>query len=361
MPAEVEKGEYDIATTGWTTVTGNPDYAVMSIFHTNGDYNDNGLSDSELDKHLEVGRSVKIGSDEFIDAYYQVEEILNDNAYIVPLTYDIRSYAFSDDIELGTISTFKSRSMKLEDYSYTSESNRDNEIDPLILSHITINLTSLDPMKANDGTVFNLNTNQYARLLNLGEKDSIETGLAIAYESKDQQNFYFALRDDAYFSNGEKITADDVIFSLERASNKDEAGNRVYSIQGNIDTIKAISNSDIPSDIYDSLKGQADIDKDTTEFIQITTKEPYGQLYNMLTHTSGGIVSKKAVEEVGSDYGTVNNLDSLVVSGPYIITSVDETTNEIKLVRNEYWGPGSSFPHPPEKNYWTSFMRGTQE
>ncbi len=334
--AELNKNEYDIATTGWTTVTGNPDYAVMSLFHSDGDFNNNGLNDKELNLNLEVGRSSETGSENFINAYYEVERILNENAYIVPMTYSLRNYAISKDLDENTIDVYKSRSMKLEDFYYSEESQRDNETDPVIVAHNTINLTSFDPMKANDGTVFALNTNQYARLVNLGPNDNIEPGVAKAYGTEDQNNFYFALRDDAYFSNGEKISPEDIAFSLLRASSKNEEGNRVYSIQGNIASVREVGYEEIPEGALLEMAKTGEF-TENDEFIMITTFQKYGQLYNMLTHTSGGIVSKKAVVNSGDKYGTMDNIDNIVASGPYIVTEVNPTTNEIILERNKYY------------------------
>ena len=36
--AQKEAGNYDLALSSWTTVTGNPDYAVRGLFKTGGDY-----------------------------------------------------------------------------------------------------------------------------------------------------------------------------------------------------------------------------------------------------------------------------------------------------------------------------------
>lgn len=36
--SQQDAGNYDIALSSWTTVTGNPDYAVRSLFKTGGDY-----------------------------------------------------------------------------------------------------------------------------------------------------------------------------------------------------------------------------------------------------------------------------------------------------------------------------------
>ena len=35
--AQRDAGNYDIALSSWTTVTGNPDYAVRSLFKSDGD------------------------------------------------------------------------------------------------------------------------------------------------------------------------------------------------------------------------------------------------------------------------------------------------------------------------------------
>src|SRR5699024_8390059 len=42
-----EAGNFDVSLSGWTTVTGNPDYAVRSLYTTGGDYSI--ISDSEVD------------------------------------------------------------------------------------------------------------------------------------------------------------------------------------------------------------------------------------------------------------------------------------------------------------------------
>ena len=45
--AQQDAGNYDVALSGWTTVTGNPDYAVRSVFKTGGDYSI--MADPEID------------------------------------------------------------------------------------------------------------------------------------------------------------------------------------------------------------------------------------------------------------------------------------------------------------------------
>ena len=49
----LKAGDYDLAITGWTTVTGNPDYAVRSLFMTGGDYNNLPVSDAKVDQLID--------------------------------------------------------------------------------------------------------------------------------------------------------------------------------------------------------------------------------------------------------------------------------------------------------------------
>ncbi|MEM9423570.1 MAG: ABC transporter substrate-binding protein [Spirochaetota bacterium] len=328
----LETGDYDLALSGWTTVTGNPDYAVYSLFHSSGDYNNNGLNDPALDTYLETGRSAKIGSEEFLDAYYNVEKIVNETPYLIPISYGKRTLAYNQALETPIFN--KSRSFPLETVSWRAASGKDNETDPVRVRHHTINLTSFDPAKANDGTVFSLNTNIYARLVNLDPEDRIVAGLAEAYDSEDQRNFYFALRSGLQFSNGDPIEISDIAFSLLRAANPELPGNRVYSVQGNIAAVKPATWEDIPLSVQQNLTAQL-ADASKRQLVRIETKNPYGQLYNMLAHTSGAIVSQSAVEAQGDAYGTIKNATRLVVSGPYNVRAVDEANNEIILVRND--------------------------
>ena len=56
-----------------------------------------------------------------------------------------------------------------------------NTTEPLIL-HQTINsLTSLDPIKGNDGSINTLNTNMYVRLVNLTDTDEVVSDGSLSY------------------------------------------------------------------------------------------------------------------------------------------------------------------------------------
>lgn len=58
----------------------------------------------------------------------------------------------------------------------------------------------------------------YDRLLNVDEESNLTAGLAESWEEIDDTHFRFVLRDDVTFHNGEKMTAEDVLYTFEKNS-----------------------------------------------------------------------------------------------------------------------------------------------
>ena len=48
-----DTGEWDLAMSGWTTVTGNPDYAVRDVYASYGQYNPGGINDPKIDELID--------------------------------------------------------------------------------------------------------------------------------------------------------------------------------------------------------------------------------------------------------------------------------------------------------------------
>src|SRR5690606_1671394 len=108
-------------------------------------------------------------------------------------------------------------------------------------------LTSLDPIKGNDGSINQLNTNMYVRLINLTDDDQITSEGSLSHNhtiAEGNSEYYFLLRDDINFAKiedkkavdtGERVGADDVVFSLLRAKDKNSVpDHRTYSLHEHI-------------------------------------------------------------------------------------------------------------------------------
>ncbi len=75
----------------------------------------------------------------------------------------------------------------------------------------------LDPQQQDEGPTNTLTTNIYDGLVNRKADLSIEPGLAEKWEQKDPLTWIFHLRKNVQFHNGNPFTADDVVFTIERA------------------------------------------------------------------------------------------------------------------------------------------------
>ena len=366
-----DAGNYDLAITGWTTVTGNPDYAVRSLFTTGGDYNDYGLSDPELDRLVEEASTQT--PEEYTKTYKKFEKVLvEDNAYIIPLYTSYKSQAVNKEVlKLDSVRLSKSRSLPWEEVDFVDESKRTTE--PLLLSQTMSSLTSLDPIKGNDGSINIINTNMYIRLVNLTDDDEVTSKGSLSYNhaiADGNTEYYFVLRDNVRFAkvqdkkavdSGELVGAEDVVFSLERAKDKNSVpDHRTYSLHSSMDkieivtdiqelesktvsgqsiTVKEALEKDLPSPISQLVADKNDVNNAEGKYqvVKVTTNKPFPQVLNYLAHQSAGIVSKKQVEAVNTydvatydrnkdiaygDQSTITEGDTynntLVTSGPYI-------------------------------------------
>lgn len=376
---KIEAGSFDIAFTGWTTVTGNPDYAVRSLFTPDGDYNVSGLDDAEITALIEQAGTET--PDQYVATYAQMEQALMDHAYIVPLYNNFKSQAYNHDVLVPgaeNVRLSKSRSMVWEAFDFNDTALRDTQ--PLLLTQSSGALTSLDPIKGNDGSINMLNTNQYVRLVNLTDDDIVTAEGALSYNfaiAEGNQSYYFILRDDINFATkqngqavdtGELVAAEDVVYSLNRAKDKDAVeGHRTYTLHGHMDTISIVADlaelesavdgagNSIKSVLEEGLatpiaslvtsKDQVDNGAGTYQVVKIDTVEAFPQVLNFLAHQSAGIVSEKQVSAVNASAGNYGdqtaavNDNHIYASGPYVL--IDKNDQKAVFQKNPAYQVGT--------------------
>ncbi|MDP4098690.1 ABC transporter substrate-binding protein [Paenibacillus sp. P96] len=387
--AQKDAGNYDIALSSWTTVTGNPDYAVRSLFKTGGDYSI--LSDPEIDKLIDQAASES--PEKYTETYKQLEQrLVFDKAYIAPLYISLKSQAINKDIlKPDSVRLSKSRALAWEDIEFNDSSR--NASDPLVLTQSISTLTSLDPIKGNDGSINTINTNMYVRLINLTDDDQITADGSLSRNftiADGNSEYYFILRDDIHFAkvenkkavgSGERVGAEDVIFSLNRAKDQNSVpDHRTYSLHEHIKTVEAVTdlkalNSIRSSDggtVREALekglgapisalvadKTQANNAQGKYQVVKLTTTEPFPQVLNYLGHQSAGIVSEKQVKSINTydvatfdvnediPYGDQNTVteggkynNTLYASGPYIL--IYKNDYEAVFEKNPAYMPGT--------------------
>lgn len=389
--AQRDAFNYDLALTSWTTVTGNPDYAVRSLFTSDGD---NSLfSDDVADELIDLASTQLPG--DYEDTYRQLEErIVFEQAYIAPLYTSYKAQGVNHDIiDESTVRLPKSRAAVWEIIDYVDSDQRSTQ--PLLMQQAIGNLTSLDPIKGNDGSINTLNTNVYVRLVNLSDDDEVISDGSLSRNhviGDGNSEYYFVLRDDIQFAqvadgevvnSNERVGAEDVKFSLDRARDRDSVpDHRTYSLHESmaavdiIDDLSSLENvedtegNSILESLNDGLdaeitsltsdKNEADNASGVYQVVRITTHEPFPQVLNYLAHQSGGIVSEQQVQAVNTfsneDYDPDTDIaygdqrtvtenseheNTLFASGPYILVSKNDY--EARFVKNPGYMPGTDF------------------
>ncbi len=178
---------------------------------------------------------------------------------------------------------------------------------------------TLDPITPGDnGSIFTI-VQIFDTLVRVGPTgNEVEAGLASSWDiSADGKTYTFKLR-DAKFSNGDPITTDDVLFSLERARSKDSAGSFAYDM---VDTITAPD----------------------AKTIVVTLTGSSAPFLSDLAYYVASIVPKKVFQADPQGFAT-----KPVGSGPFMIQSFTRGEDIVLTPNPNYWemgGDGKPLPY----------------
>ena len=160
-----------------------------------------------------------------------------------------------------------------------------------------------------------------------------ELELAMAAEepevSEDGLTYTFKIREDAVWSNGDPVTADDFIYAWARLATPETAAEYSYMIDGVVKNASAILTGEMePSEL-----GATAVDDKTLE-VQLEKAVPYFK--DLLTLPMFLPQNEAFVTEQGDKYAT--NSDTVLYNGPFVLDEWDGTGLSWVLNKNEdYW------------------------
>lgn len=186
---------------------------------------------------------------------------------------------------------------------------------------------TLDIQKVEDTQGARVCSDLYEGLLTEAEDGTITPGIASKYEiSKDQLTYTFHIRDNAKFSDGTPITADDVVFSFRRVVDPKVASTYSF-IAGDIINADAITNGKLSLEKL----GVRAVDAKTVE-VKLIHPVPY--FNKIIAVANFGIVKKENVLKYGDSF---TQPGKLVSSGAYKM-AYWKVGDKITLVKNPmYW------------------------
>ncbi|GLQ72972.1 ABC transporter substrate-binding protein [Vibrio penaeicida] len=189
-------------------------------------------------------------------------------------------------------------------------------------------IESVDPHKVSGVPESHVIRDLFEGLLNQDANGSLVPGVAESWETSDNQHYTFKLRKDAKWSNGDKITAHDFVFSFQRLVDPATASPyATYLGDAGVVNAKEIVEGTVKSHEL----GVKAIDDFT---LKVSLKAPIPYFLKMLGHTSVKPVHKATVEKFGDAWTKPENF---VGNGAYVLSQrvINEKT---VLTRSEtYW------------------------
>ncbi len=171
---------------------------------------------------------------------------------------------------------------------------------------------SEDPLKTADYPEETILGNVCEPLLRTAPDYSLHAGIAQSWSQPDALHLVFDLNPKATFSDGHQVTPADVVYSLLRNTDPNEASNF--------------------ADSYTYVKTVA---ATGPEQVTVTFSRPDYTFVQNMGILAGAIVEKAFAEKAGQGFGSAQT--GVMCSGPYTIASFDGTNTMVLKANPDYW------------------------
>ena len=204
-----------------------------------------------------------------------------------------------------------------------------SEGDKVLNVMVEVEVESLDPQVATDGTSFEVIANYTDGLTQMDADGAAIPAIAESWDvSEDGTVYTFHLRQDANWSNGEPVTADDFIFAWQRAVDPALASEYSYMLSdiGQVKNAAAIINGEMDK----SELGVKALDSKTLE---VTLEVPVSYFLSLMYFPTFYPVNQAFFEGLAD--GTFGTSPETVLSnGAFVLTSYEPATLSFSLAKN---------------------------
>jgi oligopeptide transport system substrate-binding protein len=185
---------------------------------------------------------------------------------------------------------------------------------------------SLDPHKATTLIESNILDELFEGLVTLDARGEIIPGTAVSWTVDTGGTVYdFKLRDDAKWSNGDKVVPEDFVFAFRRLM-APRTGAPYANILYTLKNARRINKGQLP---VEALAVRA-LDETTLE---IALEQPAPYFISQLAHMTAKPLHRKSIEAFGSDFVRAAHM---VTNGPFMLKEF--TPNDrLVLVKNPYY------------------------
>ncbi len=191
-------------------------------------------------------------------------------------------------------------------------------------------IKTFDPTQAADQPSITAIEDVFTGLVTLNDKSQIQGQLASSWDiSSDKMTYTFHLKPNLKFSDGTPLTSADVVYSIDRALQKNTASSTAPYYLRYIKDAAAVNTGKIKTLIGDSLIAT---DPNT---LKIIISSPIPFFLETLTYPCSFVVEKSLVTKYGNTQWT-NHLNEGGGAGPFKVKAWQHS-REIDLVPNTYY------------------------
>lgn len=215
--------------------------------------------------------------------------------------------------------------------SDNSGSNGSGESEQVLNWTTTSELPTMDTTMVTDTVSFDMMNNVNEGLYRQNAEGEYEAGVLDGEPeiSEDGSVYTYKIKEDATWSNGDPVTANDFVYAWQRLVDPDTAAPYSYLADGIIQNATEI----IAGEMEPSELGAVAVDEKTLE---VTYAKPVPYLEGLLSMAPFYPLNQKYVEEQGDSYAT--NSDTVLYNGPFALSDWDGTNLNWSLVKNDsYW------------------------
>lgn len=188
---------------------------------------------------------------------------------------------------------------------------------------------SLDPQLATDGTSFEVIADYTDGLMQMDADGAAVPACAESYEvSEDGTTYTFHIREDAVWSNGDPVTANDFVFAWQRAVDPANASEYSYMLS---DIGQVVNAAEIIAGEKDvSELGVTAVDDKTLE-VQLNV--PVSYFLSLMYFPTYYPVNQAFFESCGDTFAT--SPETTLSNGAFVLTSYEPAATAFELVKNE--------------------------
>lgn len=215
--------------------------------------------------------------------------------------------------------------------SSSKETKQTNEVQKKVHFTEPAELLTLDTTQEEDFTSFNAQNQVLEGLYQLNEKDENIPAVAKSLPeiSADKLTYTIALRENAKWSNGEAVTAQDFLYAWRRAVTPETAPSYASLFVSSIKNAEAIYQGKLqPAELG------VEAPDDHTLVIHLVKPIPY--FTSLLTFETFFPINEAFAKKQGISYGTSS--DTTLYNGPFLLEGWDQNSDTWSYVKNpDYW------------------------